>query len=207
MVGKSVLLACLDSELVESVLIINRKSVGIDHPKMKEIIHADFLNLTAIKEELKGYDACFFCMGVYSVGMNEETYTKLTFDITNHFVNTLFEINPEMVFNYVSGIGSDSSEQSRTMWARVKGKTENIVLNKGFKDAYAFRLGMLVPEKGVKMSLVYKIFKPLFPLFRLFNSVTTSSKIGKAMIHSVLLPQQLKHLKNSDMNELAAKVI
>ncbi len=148
MVGKSVLLECLRSNEVEQVLVVNRRSLKMAHPKLKEVLHADFLDLSVIKEELQGYDACFHCMGVSAVGMKEQEYTRLTFDLTAHWVKTLHELNPDMVFNYVSGAGTDSSERGRSMWARVKGKTENMVLRKGFKDAYAFRPGGILVEKG-----------------------------------------------------------
>lgn len=146
MVGKAVLLECLESKNVKSVLLINRKPIDTKHEKITEIIHQDFTNLSPIKESIKGFNACFHCMGVSSIGLNEDTFSKLTFDITKEFVDTLHELNNEMVFNYVSGTGTDSSEQGSTMWANIKGKTENYILNKGFKDAYMFRPGGIVPE-------------------------------------------------------------
>lgn len=205
MVGRSVLLECLRNDNVESILIINRRPTGLKHPKLKEILHGDFHDLSAIKHELSGYNACFFCMGVSSIGMNEEKYTKLTYDIVAEFVDCLYAINTEMVFNYVSGVGTDSSEKGRSMWAKVKGRTENYIFNKGFKDAYAIRLGMLIPEKEVEIPTFYKIIRPLFPLLRLSKSFVTSENIGKAMINSVLYPQELKYLTNRGMNTLAGK--
>jgi len=211
MVGKSVLLECLESANVESVLIINRKSINLTHPKLKEIIHTDFYDLTSIKQELKDYNACFFCLGTSAIGKNEAQYSKITYELTSHFASTLYELNPKMVFNYVSGAGTDSSEKGKTMWARVKGKTENMILNKGFKDAYMFRPGIILPEKGVKSStgwynVFYILFKPLFPIMKFSKNITTSSKLGMAMINSILNPQQLKHLENKDINELAIKL-
>ena len=152
MVGKGVLLECLDSSEVESVLHIGRRSLNMQHPKLKEIVHKDFLNLEAIADQLSGYNACFFCMGVSSAGMKEADYYRLTYQIVEEFVNRLHALNPDMVFNYVSGQGTDSSEKGRTMWARVKGKTENMVLAKGFKDAYAFRPGAIIPKRAVTQS-------------------------------------------------------
>lgn len=210
MVGKAVLLECLESKNVKSVLLINRKPIDTKHEKITEIIHQDFTNLSPIKESIKGFNACFHCMGVSSIGLNEDTFSKLTFDITKEFVDTLHELNNEMIFNYVSGTGTDSSEQGSTMWANIKGKTENYILNKGFKDAYMFRPGGIVPEKGIKSStswynILYVIFRPLFPLMRKMNSMTTSTRLGQAMINTILLPQALKHLENKDINELAKK--
>lgn len=195
MVGKAVLLECLDSEQVASILVINRKSIQMSHPKLKEIIHANFNDISTIKDQLKGYNACFFCMGVSSVGMNEEKYSQITFNITAHFADVLYDLNPDMVFNYVSGAGTDSSEKGNTMWARVKGKTENYILNKGFKGAYMFRPGAIIPEKGIKSStplynFFYILFRPFFPLMRKMKSITTTTKLGKAMIHTVIqMPQ------------------
>lgn len=210
MVGKSVLTECFVHPSVESILIINRKTTELKHPKLKEIIHKDFLHLASIKSELTGYNACFFCMGVSSLGMSEEKYTELTYGITSHFAKVLKEQNPEMVFNYVSGAGTDSSEQGKVMWARVKGKTENMLLKMRFKDAYLFRLGAMLPERGVKsntrwINILLTILRPLYPLMKRMRSVTTSSKIGLAMINSVLFPQDLKHLKTKDINDLANK--
>ena len=122
MVGEGVLHVCLNNENVESVLVINRKPCGVVHPKLKEIIHKDFMNLSEIKEQFAGYNACYFCAGVSSVGKNEEEYKKLTYDLTLNFAKTL--LNDKMILTYVSGSGTDSSEKGKLMWARVKGKTE-----------------------------------------------------------------------------------
>lgn len=207
MVGKAVLIECIESNEVESVLLINRKSIGNTHSKVKEILHAEFNDLSTIKNKLSGFDACFFCMGVSSIGMDEANFLSITFNIVKQFADVLFEQNPRMVFNYVSGAGTDSTEKGNTMWARVKGKTENYILNKGFKDAYMFRAGAILPEKGVKSStvwynIIYVIAKPFFPLMKKSKNVTTSSLLGKAMINSVLKSQELKHLENVDINKL-----
>ena len=208
MVGRGVLIECLESEHVESVLVINRESINLNHPKLKEIIHKDFTNLESIKNELKGFNACFYCMGISSLGKKENEYHSITYQITEHFVNILFRQNPDMIFNYVSGTGTDSTEIGKVMWARVKGKTENMILNKGFKDAYAFRPGAILPTKGVKsktgwVNTLYFIFKPFYSLLIKMKYVTTSSKIGIAMINSIMQPQKLKHLENTDINTLA----
>ncbi len=209
MVGKAALLECLDHPEVESILIINRRSIDIKYPKLKEVIHKDFFNLEAIESELKGYNACFFCLGVSSVGMSEEDFTKMTFTLTTTFAEAVKRQNPEgLVFNYVSGTGTDTSEKGKTMWARVKGHTENTILNMGFKDAYMFRPGIILPEKGIKSSTAlyntaYVILWPFYFLFRMSKSNTTTTKVGLAMINSVLRPQELKHLEGKDINEMA----
>lgn len=208
MVGRAVLIECLESENVKEILLINRSSINTKHPKVSEIIHKDFMNFSSIEAKLKGYDACFYCLGVSAFGLNEEKYANITYTMTEALAKTLYKQNPDLVFNYVSGTGTDSTEKGKVMWARVKGKTENMVLNMGFKDAYAFRPGAILPEKGVKSktrlyNAFYIIAKPFFPLIRKMNSVTLSSNIGKAMINSVLYPQELKHLENKDINRLA----
>ncbi|MGB0888580.1 MAG: NAD-dependent epimerase/dehydratase family protein [Vicingaceae bacterium] len=207
MVGKAVLLECLDHPKVKSVLVINRKSIGLKHLKLKELIHADFFDLTPIANELKGYNACFFCLGVSSMGLNEEQYHKYTFDLTIHFAEVVKAQNTEMTFNYVSGAGTDSTEKGRVMWARVKGKTENKISNL-FKNAYLFRPGAILPEKGVKSkvktyNVLYILMKPFFPILRKMNSITTSSRVGQAMINSVLKGYEKQHLENADINVLA----
>lgn len=208
MVGKGVLLECLNSSDVEKVLVLNRNPLNITHPKLTEIIHTNFKNFNTIKDKLANYNACFHCMGVSSVGINEEKFLEITYTITKALSTVLYEINPGIIFNYVSGTGTDSSEKGRIMWARVKGKTENMILSMGFKDAYAFRPGLILPEKGIKSktslyNALYIIMRPLFPLLRKINSVTTTSKVGRAMINTVLNPHDLKHLENKDINKLA----
>jgi nucleoside-diphosphate-sugar epimerase len=212
MVGKGVLLECLESEAVESILVINREPIGIQHPKLEEIILKDFMDLETIENRLKGYNACFHCLGVSSAGMKEEAYHHITYSITEVFANILHEQNPDMVFIYVSGSGTDSSETGPIMWARVKGKTENMVFQKGFKDAYAFRPGAILPEKGIKSrtawyNAFYFILRPFFPILRRMKSVTTNTKIGQAMINSVLYPDELKILNNKEINGLASFTI
>lgn len=210
MIGQSVLIECLESEVVDTVLVINRKPLGRKHPKLKEIILPDFLNFDVLVDQLTSYDACFHCMGVSSIGKNEAEFTLPTYTITKSIIDTLYKANPQMVVNYVSGAGTDSSEKGNSMWARVKGKTENLILNKGFKDAYMFRAGAVLPEKGVKSStgwynILYVILKPFFPLLKKMDSITTSVAVGQAMINSMLFPQEFKHLENADINNLAKK--
>lgn len=208
MVGKGVLLECLDSPKVENILVINRSSLQMQHPKLKEILLKDFTQLATVSNQLLGYDACFFCMGVSVLGLNEEKYTQITLGIIKVFANLLYQINPRMVFNYVSGTGTDSSEKRRSMWARVKGRTENYILQKEFKDAYMFRPGAIIPERGIKSrtnwyQVFYVVMRPFFGLLKKSKNVTTTSKIGWAMINSVENPQTLKHLENKDINALA----
>lgn len=211
MVGKGVLLECLDHPDVESVLVINRQTLGMQHPKLREIIHKDFYDLSPIREVLKGYNACFFCLGISSVGVSEKVYEKVTYTLTMHFANTLLELNPDMTFCYVSGAGTASDEKSRLNWANVKGKTENDIRAMAFKAAYMFRPGVIQPLKGVKaksglVNFMYILFAPLiFVLKHLFpNSITTSVRIGQAMIKVVLQGYDKPVLENADINKLGA---
>jgi uncharacterized protein YbjT (DUF2867 family) len=186
MVGEGVLHEALNHPDVERVLVINRKPSGVSNPKLTEIIHANFLDLSPIKEQLKPYNACYFCLGVSSVGMNEKEYTRMTYDLTMHMAETLVALNPDMTFCYVSGAGTDSTEQGRSMWARVKGKTENRLLNLGFKAAYMFRPGYMHPTPGLKNTLsYYRYLGWLYPVVRaLFpNFVSTLAELGQAMIN------------------------
>ena len=210
MVGKSVLLESIDNSLVEKILLINRKKLNINHSKVEEIILTEFMNIDTIKNKLEDYDACFFCMGASAIGMSEKKYTHLTYEITKSFADVLYSLNHEIVFNYVSGTATDSTEKGNTMWARIKGKTENYILNKGFRDVYMFRPGAIIPEKGIKSStkwynLIYVLTKPIFPILKKSNNITTTTKFGQAMINSLFFPQNLKHLENKDINILSEK--
>ncbi len=210
MVGKGVLLECMDDSRVSEILLINRHPIDLSHPKIKEVIHQDFTSFSTIAQELKGYDACYHCMGISSIGVSDEKYKKVTYDMSKALADTLYELNPDMVMTYVSGTGTDSSESSSTMWKRVKGKTENMIFDIGFKDAYAFRPGAIIPERGIKSSTgwynaIYVISRPIFPLLKKVNSITTTTKLGKAMINCVTHPQELKVLEGSDINELSMR--
>ena len=188
MVGEGVLHECLHHPAVSSILIINRKPCGVVHSKIKEIIHADFYDLSSIESHLKGYNACFFCLGTSSVGMNEAEYTKVTYTLTMHVAETLCKLNPDMTFCFVSGASTDSTEKGRLMWARVKGKTENDLMKLPFKRVYNFRPGFMQPTPGLKNVLpAYKYFTWLYPVLRpIFpNYMSTLAAIGLAMIHSV----------------------
>ncbi|MCE3226969.1 MAG: epimerase [Bacteroidetes bacterium] len=187
MVGEGVLHECLHHNAVEEVLVINRKPCGVVHPKLKEIIHADFYDMVAIIEKLKGYNACFFCLGVSSVGMKEEEFFKKTYTLAMHFAETLSKVSPDLIFCYISGAGTDSTEKGRTMWARVKGKTENDLGKLPFKKVYNFRPGMLYPTKGLKNTLTYyKYFGWLYWVLKAVapGSGSTLKQLGLAMINA-----------------------
>lgn len=205
MVGEGILHECLKHPSVESVLIINRRPFGLQHKKLKEIIHNDFHDLSNIESQLKGYNVAYFCMGVSSFGLKEDVYRHITFDLTMHVAHTLKKINPDITFTYVSGSGTDSSEQGRNMWARVKGKTENDLLAL-FDSAYMFRPGYIQPTKGLKNTYrIYKILSPLYPLWKtLFASyVCTLEDLGLAMIHTTIKKIEINRLENRDITALA----
>ncbi|CAN5487392.1 epimerase [soil metagenome] len=202
MVGEGVLHECLLDANVERVLVINRKPCGVSHPKLKEIIHADFFNLTPLESQLGSYNSCFFCMGVSSVGMKEADYTRLTFDLTVNFASLLCKLNPDMTFCYVSGASTDSKESGKSMWATVKGRTENKLLSMPFKAAYMFRPGYMHPTPGLKNTLKpYKYISWLYPSIKaLFpNSATTLAELGIAMINVVTKGYEKKVLEVKDI--------
>lgn len=207
MVGQGVLRECLLDPDVERVLSIVRAPSGQSDPKLRELVHKDFFDFTAIESELSGYDACFFCLGVSSAGMKEADYRRVTYDITLAAAGVLARLNPGMTFIYVSGLGTDSSERGRTRWARVKGKTENDLRRLPFKAAYMFRPGGIVPLHGVKSKTrVYQafltVFGPLMPLlYRLFPQyVTTTEQIGRAMLKVAKLGAPEAILETADIN-------
>jgi len=210
MVGKGVLMEALDHESINQVLVIGRNPLGINHPKLKEIIHSDFTNFDAVSNQLVDYDACFFCLGISAAGLKEDAYKKITYDYTMALAKTLFSVNPEMTFNYVSGEGTDSSEKGRMMWARVKGKTENDLLKLGFRQAFMFRPGAIIPLRGIKSrtksyQFMYDYFMWLVKLIKLIapNSVVNTSQIGLAMIHSALNGYDKQVLKPKDILNLS----
>jgi len=201
MVGEGVLHECLLDPRVSEVLIVNRKPSGFSHPKLKEIVHDDFFDLTAIESQLAGYNACYFCLGVSSVGMKEPEYYKLTYTLTMNFAETVSRLNPDMTFCYVSGAHTDSSEQGKSMWARVKGKTENTLMRLPFKQVFNFRPGFMKPTPGLKNTLsLYKYMGWLFPILRLLtpNMVSTLTQVGQAMINVTLkgYPKQILEVKD-----------
>ena len=206
MVGEGVLNECLLHNEVERILVINRKPCGVTHPKVTEIIHADFYDLAAIKHQLGGYNACFFCLGVSSVGMKEAQYRHLTYDLTLNVAKTLAALNPEMTFCYISGAGTDSTEKGKSMWARVKGKTENDLMKLPFKQVYNFRPGVLEPSKGAKNVLpMYKYLAWLMPVIKMLapNYVSTLRQLATAMINVSIKGYGKQILEIKDIHALA----
>jgi hypothetical protein len=206
MVGEGVLHECLLHPQVEQVLVINRKPCGVVHPKLKEIIHQDFFNFSAIESQLTGYNACFFCLGVSSIGMKEDAYYKMTYTLTLHIAETLSKLNNNMTFCYVSGGGTDSTEKGKSMWARVKGKTENDLMKLPFKQVFNFRPGFIKPTKGLKNThKFYKYINWLYPIGRALypNGFCTLKEIGLAMINSVSLGNERRILEGKDIIALA----
>lgn len=206
LVGEGILLACLQQAAVQEVLLVSRRSYGLQHPKLKECLVTDFFQLDAFKEQLQGYDACFYCAGISSNGMDEAAYTHITYDTAMHFAQTLLHINPEMVFNHVSGAHSDSSEKGRVMWARVKGKTENALMRLPFKAVYNFRPGLMKPlpeQKNIKG--YYKIIAWMYPfLILLFpKQGILLQEMAVAMINSVLKGYNKQVLEVKDIKLLA----
>ncbi len=208
MVGEGVLQECLEHPDVESILLISRKPSGKSHPKLKEIIHESFLDLSIIEKDLSGYNACFFCLGVSSIGMKEEAYHKLTYDLTIHVAETLARLNPGMNFCYVSGASTDSSEKGRIMWARVKGKTENRLMQIFPGKAYMFRPGYMQPTPGLKNTIkYYRYFTWMYPALRVLfpKFVSTLKEIGLAMINAVSRGYEKQVLEVPDIVKLAGK--
>ena len=203
MVGEGVLFECLQNEKVNEVLIVSRRHYDLQHPKLKELLVPDFLKMEDYAEQVKGYDACFFCAGVSSVGMKEDKYTHLTYDTTMAFAKALLKVNSNMVFTYVSGAKTDSSEKGRMMWARVKGKTENDLAKLPFKAEYNFRPGVMQPFPGQKnwkpiVKFLVKIIKAVSP-----KSVLTLREVGSAMINAVTVGYPKNVLEVADIRELA----
>jgi uncharacterized protein YbjT (DUF2867 family) len=200
MVGEGVLLECLGHPGVEQVLVINRKPGGVSHPKLREIIHGDFFNLLPIEQQVTGYDACFFCLGVSSIGMSEEEYRHITYDLTVNVAQLLAKLNPAMTFCYVTGAGTDSSEQGRVAWARVKGSTENALLRL-FKRAYMFRPGFMKATPGQhNVKSYYKFIAWLYPIGRSLYPAgfCTLREVGLAMINAAIkgYPKQILEVKD-----------
>lgn len=211
MVGSGVLLECLDSPRVESVLAVGRSVTGRSHPKLREIVHADFLEFKTIAAQLFGADACFFCLGVSSAGMNETDYRRLTHDVTLAAASALLAVSPHLTFIYVSGEGTDSTERGRSMWARVKGKTENDLLAMPFKAAYMFRPGYIQPLRGVRSKTrvyqaIYNLGGWMYPLLRAIipRFVTTTVNIGHAMVEVAAEGYPKSILSTADINAVAA---
>ena len=206
MVGEGVLHECLNHPLVQQVLVVNRKSCGVVHEKLKEIIHSDFYDFNSIADQFVGYNAAFLCLGVTSVGKKEPEYFKLTHTLTLHFAEMLSKVNKDMSVCYVSGVGTDSSEKGKSMWARVKGKTENDLMKLPFKNVFAFRPGFIKPTPGLKNThSFYKYINWLFPIGRLLfkSGFCTLKEVGLAMINTVNLDSKSKVVEGKEIIELA----
>ncbi|MDR6871525.1 uncharacterized protein YbjT (DUF2867 family) [Bosea sp. BE125] len=209
MVGQGVLRECLLDPDVSEVVTIGRSATGQSHARLREIVHADLTDYAAIESQLTGFDACFFCLGVASAGMSEADYRRITYDIALAAARTLVRLNPTMVFIYVSGASTDSSEKGRWMWARVKGATENAIMRLPFKASYMFRPGAIQPLHGIRSKtrlyrVIYDLTAPLLPLLQrwLPNSITTTEQIGKAMLKVAREGAPKSIIENADINRL-----
>ena len=209
MVGQGVLRECLLDPGVQRVLAVGRGSTGLRDEKLRELVLPDVSDLSAVEAELTGFDACFFCLGVSAVGMSEERYATLTYDLTLAVAHTLARLNPGMTFVYVSGAGTDGTERGRAMWARVKGRTENALRRLPFKAAYMFRPAAIVPMHGVRSKttwyrVLYAVMTPLYPALKaLFpNGVTTTEQVGRAMLAVARRGYQTAVLETRDINGL-----
>jgi uncharacterized protein YbjT (DUF2867 family) len=209
MVGQGVLRECLLASDVEQVLTVGRSATGQQSPKLRELVHKDFTDFSAVEKELSGYDACFFCLGVSSAGMKEADYHRVTYDYALAAARTLAKASPGMTFIYVSGAGTDSSEKGRSMWARVKGKTENALLQLPFKAAYMFRPGFIQPMHGIKSKTplyraIYSVMGPLYPVLKAVvpKVVTTTEQVGRAMLKVARQGAPNRIVENQDINTL-----
>lgn len=202
-VGEGVLLECLTNGDVDQVLVVGRKPTGREHAKLKELLVKDFRSLDAVADQLRGYNACFYCAGISSVGVNEADFTRATFDTTLAFASSLLKVAPGAVFTFVSGGGTDSSEKGKIMWARVKGRTENALARLGFKAEYNFRPGLMKPMPGQRNPKWYqRILVPLFALF-LPGYTLRMEEVGRAMINAALKGSDQHTLEVKDIRALA----
>ena len=211
MIGQGVLRECLLDPGVERVVTVGRGATGVTNPKLRDIVYSDLPNFAPIEALLEGFDACFFCLGVTSAGMNEADYTRVTYDITMAAAKVLVRLNPAMTFVFVSGAGTDSTERGRLMWARIKGKTENALLRMPFKAAYMFRPGVIQPMHGVRSRtatyrILYSMTAPLIPLLRrLFpNQILTTEEMGRAMLNAARRGSPTRVLESRDIRQLAS---
>ncbi|KEO72736.1 NAD-dependent epimerase/dehydratase family protein [Anditalea andensis] len=205
MVGEGVLLECLQNNKVSEVLSISRKPCGIKDQKLKELLVPDFTKLQEFENDIKGYDACYYCAGISSAGMSEEKYHYITYDTTIAFARALLKANPDITFCFVSGRGTDSTEQGKIMWTRVKGKTENTLKQMPFKSEYNFRPSLMKPAKGQKHLYGYNRWahKIFYPLFSLFFPTCTIQEIGNAMITVTLKRHSKNVLDEKDIKMMA----
>jgi len=206
MVGEGVLLECLQNPKVDSVLAVGRKPLDLNHPKLRTFLTPDFLLVDASAGQLEGYDACFYCAGVSSNGISEEQYTRITFDTTVHFANVVLQLNPKLVFNFVSGYQTDSSEAGRVMWARVKGRTENALIKMFPGKSYNFRPALMKPMAGQKHFYGYNrwMHKILYPVLRFVFPSCGIKEIAWAMINTATTGYSKSVLEVNDIKKLAA---
>jgi uncharacterized protein YbjT (DUF2867 family) len=205
-IGQGVLIECLESPDVSTVLVVGRRSCGKSDPKLREILHDDFLDFSAIEDELTDLNACLFCLGISSIGMSEDDYHRITHDFAVATAEVLLRQNPEMIFCFVSGAGADDTLRSRMMWDRVKGKAENSLKAMPFKAVYIFRPAYVQPVKGVKTTYrMYRILRHFYPLLKLFGPkyVITTEDMGQAMLNAALIGSDKQVLENRDIKELA----
>ena len=208
MVGEGVLNECLQHKDVEQVLVIGRKTCGYTHPKLKEIVHSNLYDLSSIENQLSNYNACYFCLGTTSIGKNEEEYTKITYTLTMHVASTMSKLNKDMTFCYISGANTDSTEKGKSMWARVKGKTENDLMKLPFRQVFNFRPGYMQPTKGLKNTLpYYKYVDWMYPVLRFAfpKFVTTLQELALAMINSSIYGYEKKIIEVPDIVVLSKK--
>ncbi|RYG01078.1 MAG: epimerase [Chitinophagaceae bacterium] len=208
MVGEGVLMECLRNPDISEVLVVGRKSVQRHHLKIKELIVPDFNMIIDYAEQLKGYDATLFCAGISSVGLNEMQYTRITYDLTIAFAETVLSVNPESSFCFVSGTGTDSSEKGKLMWARVKGKTENALMAMPFSQVYCFRPGFMQPTPGQhNVKTYYKVIGKTYPFFKLIfpSYISTMREVGAAMIKAALVGYEKKILEVKDILKAAKR--
>lgn len=208
LVGLSALQECILDDRVREIVTIGRKHPEQQHIKLKSIELNDVTDLKRIEHELEGFDTCLFCLGVSSQGMKEDEYRRITYDITLSVARTLVRLNPQMTFLYVSGSGTDSSERGRSMWARVKGKTENDLLQLPFKAAYMFRPGIILPSNGLRSKtkmyqLLYDVLRPFYPILRKLKSVVTSEQLGQAMIQVVSAGYPSPILESNEIKKIS----
>src|ERR1043165_6555119 len=205
MVGEGVLLECLDNDSVEKVLSVSRRPTDHTHPKLEQLLVPDFRKTSDVEAKRTGYDACFYCAGVSSVGMSEADYTIITYDTPVAFATTLARLNPTMVFTYVTGARTDSTEQGKTMWARVKGRAENALIRLPFKGVYNFRPGLMTPKPGQKhVKPLFRAALVLAPVMKLFFPALTLEQVGRAMIRCVRSGAPKQVLEVPDIAALAA---
>ena len=211
MVGQGVLRECLLDEGVTRVVTLGRSPTGQSHPKLREIVHGELLNLRPIEGQLTGLDACFYCLGASATGLSEADYTQINYVLTMSVAEALARIDPDMTFVYVSDAGTDSSERGRAMWARVKGRTENALLRLPFKAAYMLRPGLIIPMHGVKSKTrlyraFYTVLGPLLPLMRkLFpRSIITTEQLGRVMLRLARSGYSKPVLETADLSALSA---